>query len=159
VKGRVYALQDPTSKRIRYIGATIFDLSRRLKGHYTNASNPEKMNWLEELSRAGMQPNVIVLEEVETEYHTRPFYQTTLAKREKFWISVYAEKEKEGLVNIHNRPQFNLTREEISLVRRCHKTQKMTVGQLAKWFRIKPHQVYQIIWNDVCTDVHEFEWF
>lgn len=62
---KIYALYDPTSSTIRYIGRTKQLPSRRLAGHLTHARNgsvlSHKDNWIRSLLKNGIRPKIKVL--------------------------------------------------------------------------------------------------
>lgn len=64
----IYALGDPRSGLVRYVGQTV-NLQARTEKHVggrTDQRNPELRGWLAELRRAGLEPQVRVLEECRT---------------------------------------------------------------------------------------------
>jgi len=76
----IYALCDPGTINIRYVGKTV-DIKSRLVNHYYGNTTKYGMNpclkWLNELKSDNRRPDVIVLEET-TESHWQ--------ERERFWI-------------------------------------------------------------------------
>lgn len=69
---KIYALVDPTTDRIRYIGKTV-NVAQRLSCHLNEARNPRfshthKNRWIAALLDAGMRPLVRVLEEGQGEW-------------------------------------------------------------------------------------------
>lgn len=56
----IYALVDPRSRQIRYIGQTE-DLSKRLLQHIAERANTPKGEWIREMTTAGVQPEIIQL--------------------------------------------------------------------------------------------------
>jgi hypothetical protein len=59
----VYALSDPTTGRVRYIGKSV-DTDFRYRQHvsmYANDNNLKKMEWLSGLLRQGLKPNLKIL--------------------------------------------------------------------------------------------------
>jgi hypothetical protein len=77
----IYALAEPVSRSVRYIGKTV-ELKRRLKQHWYRKCNKRLHLWLKELKDSGSDPEVLILE------------QTDLAhwrERERRWIRPYRE--------------------------------------------------------------------
>lgn len=65
--GVIYALKDPTTKRIRYIGKSS-EVQRRYRNHlsafHRNKSPRRRVNrWLSKLAREGLKPPLIILQE------------------------------------------------------------------------------------------------
>ena len=81
----IYALVDPTSHEIRYIGKTCQVIAKRLQKHYLEARKPEvkhhRAQWLRKLEREGLKPNVVIL-------HQCPGNDAACAA-ERFWIAHY----------------------------------------------------------------------
>jgi hypothetical protein len=80
----VYALCEPDTDEIRYIGQTA-DLKGRMVTHLcpSPAQNGGRFDWIRELKSKGLAPTVRVLEEVEPEQ---------ALTREAYWISHYQEQ-------------------------------------------------------------------
>ena len=75
----VYALVDPRTDKVRYIGCTTQSLDRRLRQHLGDqVASPRKYQWLAELRQANLEPLVVALEEAED----------APAERERYWISL-----------------------------------------------------------------------
>lgn len=75
----IYALLDPDSGKIRYVGKSV-DPHKRLKGHFLNArccnpnENQKKCEWLTRLVEQGKEPLVLILEEAsEVNWKEREF--------------------------------------------------------------------------------------
>ncbi|HEY1800975.1 MAG TPA: GIY-YIG nuclease family protein [Terriglobales bacterium] len=71
MKHTIYALVDPDTRHVRYVGRTSQTLQRRLSGHLTAASGGNKSavyQWMRSLYP--IQPLPIVLQEIEG-YHPR----------------------------------------------------------------------------------------
>jgi len=86
----VYALTEPDTGTVAYIGMTN-DTKRRLQQHLScNGTNVAKNTWIQELLERGAKPSLNVLETV----NTRAMAQ----KREKYWMRYYTEKQ----VCLHN---------------------------------------------------------
>ncbi len=77
----IYALVDPSTAEVRYIGQTC-DFIRRTREHARgyDKGRTHKNIWVRSLSRAGLEPLVIVLEECAEE---------TYAEAERRWIARY----------------------------------------------------------------------
>lgn len=81
----IYALLDPRSKHVRYVGKTGCKPEKRLTEHIRKSFNgpltrTRKSRWLRELREAKLEPEMVVLE-VTT--------QEDWAARERYWISHY----------------------------------------------------------------------
>lgn len=84
----IYALIDPRSNRIRYIGKTYKSLEKRLRQHLKDSysdkeSNQGKRDWILSLKRIQLVPKIKLIEVVPPE--------TNWQEREKFWIAYYGE--------------------------------------------------------------------
>ena len=78
--GCVYALVDPRTKAIHYIGQTIQHVSKRYKEHWGSYSPNNTVHfWFEELRALGLDPELRILEE--------PVNATDLKMRERYWIA------------------------------------------------------------------------
>jgi hypothetical protein len=78
----IYALQDPTTMEIRYIGRSCSGLVRPKQHTFPSSlkhPNP-KNDWLRPLAAQGLKPTVIVLQEVESASH--------LDAQEEHWIEL-----------------------------------------------------------------------
>lgn len=75
----VYALIDPRSLLIRYVGVTARIVHRFSEHDHLDGRNPHKDNWIRELSRAGVQYDIAILE-------TRQTYEELLSA-ERWWIA------------------------------------------------------------------------
>lgn len=85
----IYALADPITKNIRYIGKSI-RVKGRYKDHLNDNSKTHKVNWIKSLLKKQLKPLLIILEEL----HDTDAWQ----KKECFWIKV-AKARKWDLVN------------------------------------------------------------
>ena len=82
MKYMIYALVDPTTKNVRYIGKSCKGLHRP-KEHlfpYQNKVKTHKNCWIRGLLRKGVKPEIVIIEECDRE---------SLDEREIFWISHY----------------------------------------------------------------------
>lgn len=79
----IYALLDPNTDEVRYVGKTN-DIERRYREHLNIKKHPKsnhKNCWVKSLMNQGLKPSIIVLEE-----STNNNWQ----EREKYWITVYS---------------------------------------------------------------------
>ena len=86
---KIYALVDPITKDIRYIGQTCQDLKVRLNQHWRDRNqqkekNQHKANWINKLyNQHGLRPEIQLIENLGLyEEITDDF----LNERERFWI-------------------------------------------------------------------------
>ncbi len=87
----IYALADPRTDKIGYIGITK-NIRQRFNQHVNSrGSNSIKDDWIQQLLNDGLIPSIRVLETVETE--------DIAYKREAYWIRYYT-KLGEQLTNI-----------------------------------------------------------
>lgn len=95
----VYALCDPRTGDIRYIGQTI-DIHKRYAQHLLYSSEGAKKVWLDELKSAQLLPTITVLES--------NISDDQISEREMYWIAYYLERSCD-LTNItlpaHRNPQ------------------------------------------------------
>ncbi len=76
----IYALIDPLTNDVRYIGKTHNELYKRLSGHYKDKRKTYKTHWIASLKDKGLKPSIIIIEECTLE---------NWEKREKYWIDYY----------------------------------------------------------------------
>jgi hypothetical protein len=79
----VYALIDPDTEQVRYVGRS-YSPAERLRGHLTNArTNPTsaKDEWIAELLAAGKRPIMEVLEEAKRGYDSAGFAERDWMRR------------------------------------------------------------------------------
>lgn len=81
----IYALLDPRTEEVRYVGKTT-NPRRRLFEHLRKPANEHLAHWINALDQLGLIPNLEILDEVGDE---------DWADRERFWISRFV-----NLVNI-----------------------------------------------------------
>lgn len=87
----VYALRDPRDGAFRYIGKTVRPVERRLKEHLREAPGEHRRSrWIQKLKRLGLQPEVVVLEQIEGAW---PWQES-----ERYWIA-FAKAQGWDLVN------------------------------------------------------------
>jgi len=100
----IYALVDPITNRVMYVGKS-YDVKKRYDQHITGSTSNQKLrSYIYDLSRAGLRPRQILLEET-----------SDLSEREEHWIKTYREKG-EAVLNIMLVPrEANDADEELSL--------------------------------------------
>lgn len=78
----VYALSDPRTNEVHYVGCTVL-LRDRMLVHMTgkNKSNPIMQAWIDELKSLGMRPKATILDKTES-WRAAPV-------RERWWIQFY----------------------------------------------------------------------
>lgn len=75
----IYALVDPNTQQIRYVGKSN-DPQVRLYRHFREKGNTYKVKWLQSLKEKGQTPEILILEEV---------HVSQWQERESYWISFY----------------------------------------------------------------------
>ena len=90
----IYALQDPFTFEIRYIGKSCSGL-KRIKRHFNfneqkNDKNKHKVNWINSLTRL---PNILIIQTLNS--------NKELIQAECYWID-YFRKQNSPLLNISN---------------------------------------------------------
>ena len=90
----IYALRDPCSGAIRYVGKTVCTPRRRLQGHLAKSRDQKNGSghchrWIRQLLRKGLRPRIEVLEETD---------RASWQERERYWI-VYGKSEGWPLTN------------------------------------------------------------
>lgn len=84
----IYALCEPDTGDVRYIGRTSYPLHHRLSNHVgsakSNKCNPALSQWINDLLAKGQDPSIVLLEECSL---------TEADAAEKAWIALCAEKE------------------------------------------------------------------
>lgn len=86
----IYALLDPSTGKVRYVGKSDHP-DKRLLGHCSlDGFNPWKDRWIAQLKEAGLSPVLKVIEEC---------YRAAWPERERHWINHYREAGL-GLTNI-----------------------------------------------------------
>lgn len=96
-KESIYALVDPETKKIMYVGRTRTTLEEQLDRHCrnTNAGNPRKRQWILSLKEKGLKPDIVLLEEVED--------ATKAADLKRLYIRQFSAANKD-LLNIVGNP-------------------------------------------------------
>jgi len=87
--GYVYALKDPRTDEIKYIGATV-DPEQRLQSHLAAYTNQNLEDWKGELAKVDYQPEMEILRECEVD---------NLAAVEKEVVENYRNKDGIDLLN------------------------------------------------------------
>jgi hypothetical protein len=85
----IYGLKEPDTQLIRYIGKSIRP-QQRLRNHINDKSKCHRTNWIRSLKQRGLEPELIIIEEIHGEW---PWQES-----EKFWIA-FARKHGWPLVN------------------------------------------------------------
>lgn len=91
-KAFIYALIDPFTNEIRYIGKT-YNINLRYNGHLSDKADTYKTRWIKSLKEKNALPKIEVLEECDYE-----IWQ----EREIFWIDFYKNIQKSRLTNYTN---------------------------------------------------------
>ena len=108
-KYKIYALKEPNTNEIKYIGATTQSLEDRLKTHLHIAVSRAMEKWLKELKEKNEIPEIILLEEAEYLGNN---------EREVFYMNKYKDTILNSNFNLQNilqshqynqnkRPSFN----------------------------------------------------
>lgn len=79
----VYALRDPISDEVRYIGITE-NIKVRFRQHLNPSINGEHIRWISGLQAEGLIPSLKILEQCENEIDARA--------REKHWVEYYKDQ-------------------------------------------------------------------
>ncbi len=81
----IYALSDPRTGEVRYVGKTVRLLSERLHAHLLTAKNGGKYHkdrWVAQLLNAGVTPAIVALDVVP---------KSSWQEAERTWIAIYRE--------------------------------------------------------------------
>lgn len=113
MNGSIYALLDPITNVIRYIGQTRGTIENRKELHWRDRNqkkniNNHKANWIRKLYRENkLKPNVILIEKlIDTS-------DEVLNNREKYWIEFY-RKEGIDLTNTSGNDYFKSNRSNLN---------------------------------------------
>ena len=80
-KVKIYALIEPTTKKIRYIGKTAYALNVRLSQHLRDTnSKTHKFKWINSLKKNNLKPEIILIEEVD---------EDSWIEKERMYISLF----------------------------------------------------------------------
>lgn len=105
--GYIYALKDPISGHIHYVGQTEAP-QNRLRGHTFPGDNLTKWEWVESLLCEGLMPIMVILEVCNA--------RVSLCSREEAWIQ-YGSRHGWRLFNIeHNRPARKNESDRLALI-------------------------------------------
>ena len=79
---KIYALIDPRTKCVRYVGKTKQPLLVRLRKHINDKPkhNTHKHNWIQSLITINLKPEIVMLELCN---------ETNWVEREKYWIQYF----------------------------------------------------------------------
>jgi hypothetical protein len=90
---QIYALIDPRTREIRYIGKSS-SARRRLYGHLRDArggKNLHSCNWVRSLLAAGFTPEVLILEECEGDGVVQERYHISLGRADGLRLCNHTE--------------------------------------------------------------------
>lgn len=155
--GFIYGLVDPRFNKIKYIGSTV-DIKTRYNQHLFENGNNAKSKWICELKENGLNPILIILENINN--------MNDLGIREKFWYNFY---KKEGLyntqppgrqviLNINNQIKKDKTLKEISLLVLANRLKKYnnnitktakSLGVSKRWIQLRIKEYKDSIINDM----------
>jgi hypothetical protein len=76
----IYALCDPETHAVRYVGFTSKTLEERLRGHLKERKTCHRKNWIKSVVARGLKPEISVIEE---------FFDANWQERERYWIAYY----------------------------------------------------------------------
>ncbi len=80
----IYALVDPITERVRYIGKSD-NPKKRMNSHLTDTRySKHKVNWIQKLKRQGLVPLLLIIEEVDV---------SLWKERERYWIAFYRQQQ------------------------------------------------------------------
>lgn len=84
----IYALRDPLSREVRYVGATCKGVQDRFKRHLSTSPNFAMRCWVKSLIETGRTPKVQILEVIEQPY---AFLNTRVpaGQREQHFIRLF----------------------------------------------------------------------
>ena len=84
----IYALRDPETGLIRYIGKSVRP-SERLRNHMNDSSKCHRTNWLQSLKCKGLCPELLILEEIEIfrDDHPSNMPMWDWQYSERYWIA------------------------------------------------------------------------
>ena len=116
---KVYYLQDPITKEIRYVGVTTQTLNNRLSGHIYDAKNKKGrhvLHWIASILEQGLKPEIHLIEECD---------DSIWQDREMYWIKEYKDRGY-NLTNIDKGGNGVVTKEkrELSSIERSAKALK-----------------------------------
>ena len=98
---KIYALKEPNTDVIKYVGITKKDLQQRLYSHLHTHTSKGLDNWFDYLKSKNLIPEIILLEEFEGEntnkkevFYMNKYKNTILNKNFKIHNNSYIETEK-----------------------------------------------------------------
>jgi len=129
----IYALVDPFTQAIRYIGMTRRPLRRRLLEHLNQRCNAHKLWWLLDLRERGVEPEIVPLDTV------RDLTKSTAIERE--WIDWgiahgLALLNREAPISRPYQSETTFTLHELNeeeILAACHQAQELCVGGRIDW--------------------------
>jgi hypothetical protein len=86
----IYALVDPFTEHVRYVGVTNRPLKERLAMHLDAPTNPKTRRWFEDLARAGASPIIRAIAATGADWQ----------RDEQYWIAWFRVRGSE-LLNVH----------------------------------------------------------
>ena len=87
----IYALRDPRTQEVRYIGKTIHSVSGRLRKHIGLARNghrDHKYNWMRQLLVLGLEPVLDILELVSPDADWEESEMWWIAEGHRLWAGL-----------------------------------------------------------------------
>lgn len=124
----IYALTDPRTKAIRYIGKSI-----RVKGRYldhlNDKSKTHKTNWITSLRRIGLKPGLLILQELDdnADWQSVERDWIKIAKDNK-WDLVNSTDGGDGVLNVSGEGALKM---KLTWVGRKHKPESLEKMRLA----------------------------
>lgn len=95
----IYALTDPFTGDIRYIGKSIRP-KERLTNHCNDSSKTWRTNWIQSVLSKGLRPELLILEELDDDADWQTAERSWIAKgRECGWLLTNCTDGGDGLVN------------------------------------------------------------
>lgn len=83
---QVYALIDPDTNQVHYVGGTIDGIKNRLSGHLSSKTNTRVSLWVKSIKDKGLKPEIIELESLSYRKHV-PCRE--MNEMEHFWINYF----------------------------------------------------------------------
>ena len=143
----VYALVDPRSGWIRYVGKTVGTLSSRMSEHMYSRKREDTpvYRWIRKLSYEKLRPSIVELQRVT---------ESRVNKAEIFWIaqarSLFPEMLNvgdggEGPIYGESHWKAHLTSGNVIEIRNRYRRVNVTVSQLADEYGINSNSMYKVI--------------
>ncbi len=114
----IYALVDPRTDRVHYVGRTTQNPKRRAQPNLKHSHTPRKLKWIRDLQAEGLLPKQIILEEVTS---------GTIQDRELWWIE---EMTRRGEPLTNYKADGSLARQVILLPQLLEEIQTLGNGDL-----------------------------